>query len=110
MLKALKHNAVMHRTWARRLALLFLIIFIAVFIMALLTIVVNENHECIGDGCPICKLIHDAERLLQEIGKTSILLGSFYAILLALIFETISTGIISVHSFTLVNTKVRLNI
>ena len=93
----------------RRWALLALFIFIGVALTAQFTVIVNADHKCIGDGCPICKLIQNAETLLKQIGKTVI---SISVLLMALFIMTavMMTGhLICNNLSTLVNKKIQLN-
>jgi hypothetical protein len=109
MLKALKHSSANRQTWVRRLALFFLIIFIVVSLTAQITIIANANHKCIGDGCPICKLIHNAEMLLKEMGKISVAICAVCTALFIMASVMAAVGLVCNHSSTLVNIKVRLN-
>ena len=109
MFRAIIGSPASRLTWSRRLALLFLIVYIAVLLAASHAIITNANHECIGDGCPICKLIHNAEMLLEGIGKaTASVFATCLALLIIALF-TVAAGLICNHSSTLINTKVRLN-
>jgi len=108
MLKAPKNNTANRHTWARRLALFFLIIYFVVFLTAHITIIANVNHECIGDGCPICKLFHNAETLLKQIGKTAISVPVLFTALFVTI-AILMNGVFSHISSSPVNVKVRLN-
>ena len=96
-------------TWARRLALLVLILYIAVFFISSIVIITNANHECIGDGCPICKMIQNAKTLLRGIEKATVSVFAARAALLIIASFTATAFLIYNHSSSLVNTKVRLN-
>ena len=110
MLSAVKNGYANRPKWMRRLALLFLIIFIAISLTAQITIIVNANHECIGDGCPICQLIRNAETLLTQIGKTLIADSTLYAVFLFISVFVSVRPLLFADLFTLVNIKARLNI
>ena len=110
VLEALKNRLTNRQARTRLLAVLFLAFFLAVFLTAHITIIANANHECIGDGCPICMLIHNAGLLLKQIG---IMVIAISVILLALfIMSAVMTlrGLLCRHSTTLVQRKVKLNI
>ena len=109
MHKALKNIAANRHKWARCLALLFLIIFIVVSLTAQITIIANANHECFGDGCPICKLIHNAEMLLKQIGKIVIVISVFHSASFFMTAVMIITALLYHHSSTLVQIKIKLN-
>ena len=79
MLSAVTSGSKNRQIRKQRFAQLFLVLFIAVSLMAMFTIIVNADHECIGDGCPICQLIRSAETLLTQIGKTIIAVSALYA-------------------------------
>ena len=97
-----------HQTWMRRLALLFLIIFITVSLMAQITIIANANHECVGDGCPICKLVKNAKMLLKQIGKIVIAVSVLQTALF-IVVNIMINGLVCDTPFTLVKIKVRMN-
>jgi len=92
------------------MALLILFLFIALFLAAFITIIANANHECIGDGCPICKLIRTAENLLKQIGKAVITISAMHAALFFMSSGMILSGLTCTVLSTPINTKVRLNI
>ncbi|MGI6722349.1 MAG: hypothetical protein ACOX4I_07400 [Anaerovoracaceae bacterium] len=43
--------------------------FVFVIFFSLLFIVEETHHDCPGEGCPICALIHQAEQALNQIGS-----------------------------------------
>ena len=97
------------RIWARRLALLFLLLFVAVTMTAQITIISNANHKCIGDGCPICKMLRQAETALKQLGSIAItlsiaIMGSFSIIAYMLVIQAFCN-----HSTIPVYAKIRLN-
>ena len=110
MFRAFIGNPAYRLTWARRLALLFLTVYIAVFLAASIVIITNANHECIGDGCPICKLIHNAVILLNQIGKIDIAFSVFLFVLFLMFVVIMMKGLLCHRSSTLVQIKVKLNI
>ena len=92
------------------MTLLLLIIFITIFLTTQIAIIAITNHKCIGDGCPICKLIHNAGMLLQSISKIAISACAAYAAAYVMVFVTISVGGSCGKPSTFINAKVRLNI
>ena len=110
MFRAFIGNTANRLIWARRLALIFLMVYIAIILTASIIIITNANHECLGDGCPICKLIHNAAMLLQGICKVTASLFAAY-IAVSIISSIITpAGLICNHSTNLITAKVRLNI
>ena len=93
----------------RRLALALLICIIAASLTAQIVIITNANHDCIGDGCPICKLIHNAEMLLKQIGRILISISVIYEALLIIPMAMIMIGLLCIYFSTPVKAKVRLN-
>ena len=83
VLDAAKNRLTNRQARTRLLAALILAFFLAVILTAHITIIANADHECIGDACPICTLIHNAGTLLKQIGKLVI---AIFAFLLALFF------------------------
>lgn len=92
------------------MALVFLVLFIAIFLTAHITVVKNANHKCIGDGCPICRLIHNAENLIRQIGKAILSISVLRAVLFTIAAGMIMGGLCCAVSSTPINIKVRLNI
>jgi len=109
MLRALKYDTANRQTRAQRLALLFLVIYIVILLSALIMVIMNADHECIGDDCPICKLTNIVERLLKQIGKAVLAVSVLHAAVLVMITAIINRAIYG-NSSTLVNARVRLNI
>ena len=97
------------RVWIRRLALTLLICIIAVFLTAQFIFITNTNHTCVGDGCPICKLIHSVELLLKQIEKSVILISVIHTVLFIMAMAMMMIGLIRDCIFTPVKVKVRLN-
>ena len=109
MIRALTNSPAFRQTWVRRLALLFLIVYISVFFASSAIIIVNVNHVCIGDGCPICRLIHNAEMLLRGSGKAVAAVLTVCASLFAITIIMAAAGLFSNRSPTLVSAKIKLN-
>lgn len=87
------------------------IISIALFVVAffsLFLVVKDLHHDCIGDDCPICAVIHQSEEILNLI-KTGI--SAILAIVIVQ-FHYIATGFTYLHLayvFSLISCKVRMN-
>ena len=110
MLKATEQKSVNSRKWARRLVFLFLITFIIVILSAKITVIANINHECIGDGCPICQVIHNSEMSLNEMTKIAISFCAVCTAFFTMIYVMVSAGVILDQLSTPIKLKVRLNI
>ena len=93
----------------RRLALMILICVIAVFLTAQIIFVTNANHTCVGDGCPICKLIHSAELLLKQFEKSVIFISVIQTVLFVMAMAMMMIGLTRDCIFTPITVKVRLN-
>lgn len=99
----------MKRKWLGIFSTLILVLtmFIAVFYIA-----AEADHHCTGDDCPICQVIHTAQGLLTDTGKTTVHSGASLQLpmqillLLPLVFRPM-------HSFfyedTLISEKIRFN-
>jgi len=109
MHRAFARGTVDRQTAARRLMLLVLILLVAVFLMAQITIIANARHECIGDGCPICKMIHGYEMLLKRMGSVVFAVSAMLVALLILLAGMNNRALTRAESSTLAYTKVRLN-
>lgn len=93
----------------QRRMLFFTAFVIAVTLLALLTIIIYANHDCIGDGCPICRLIRYADAMLKQIGKAAFALGALCAVYLFLPLTVPVRLITRVSAPTPVQAKIRLN-
>jgi|GEM_PF-1511808 len=104
-----KNNIFRRQVWIRRLALLFLVCFFIAFLATRIVIVANINHDCIGDGCPICKLIHSAGKLLKQIGRILVSISGVPAALLIIPMAMIATGLLYHYFSSPITAKIRLN-
>ena len=91
----------------RLIALSLLLCFFVVSLSVSIFIITQANHNCIGDGCPICAQLHNAYKLLEQVGKTTIIIpvvGLFTA------FTTRKKlHFFKLYSPTLISVKTRLN-
>ena len=110
VLDAAKSRLTNRQARTRLFAALILALFLAIFLMAEFTIIANADHECIGDRCPICKLIHNAETLLNQIGNIVIAIIAFLFALFLMLGVMMIKGLLCHCSSTLVQSKVQLNI
>ena len=106
-------------TWAskncgqfkRKLAALsFLLCFAIASLLATIFIITQADHDCIGEGCSVCVLIHNAQKLLERMSKAAL------AILIAAVGQFTAITIWSKYDFlfrpyhlNLVSAKTRLN-
>ena len=109
VLYAVKNGSKNRQVRIRRCALFLLVFFIAVLLIAQVTVIINANHECIGDGCPICKLIRNAENLIKQIGRAVISISVLHAALFFMATGMIIGGLVYAAASTPINTKARLN-
>ena len=93
----------------RLIALSFLIRFVIASLSATILILTQANHNCIGPNCPVCKQIHDVQKLLDRIGRAA----TIVFVVAVCSFTTCTTWIklnfFRVHSSTLVSEKIKLN-
>lgn len=82
--------------------MLFLVLFSTFFI------VIEADHDCTGEDCPICACIAQCENTLHQIGygiavQTAVIIPVLFMLILAFLFAA------DVLQETLVSKKVRLN-
>ena len=87
--------------------IILLTIFTAVFYIAS-----EADHDCTGKDCPICQVIHAAQGILAQTGKT--IIQSPSAVQLPIFLFTICSVIIVLYQLfhqehTLVTEKIRFN-
>lgn len=87
----------------------FLIVIFS-FIINVVFILIEINHECTGEDCPICYLLHQVKLNLDGfgIGKTSIILIAFF-IFIILNIKKYFSFYYNKKEKTLIDLKVRLN-
>ena len=109
MYHAAQNNLQNKQIKIKRIALMLCVCFVVVFLFAQIYIITHVNHDCIGDGCPICELLRSMRTLLNHIGTAVVIVfvmftGLFAGIILAMkyIFDDIA-------SVNLVDLKVRIN-
>lgn len=88
-------------------ALLVCILFITVLLVSLFYIEKEINHNCIGDDCPVCINIQQAEQTIRTIGAGSLLISSIVIMFISYI-ALLYIGVLFVVS-SLVSKKVRMN-
>ena len=97
-------NRKRQKTFSIAVCVLFLIITFA----SLFYIVEEENHYCIGEDCPICANIHQAEQTLKNIGNGAITIVTVNPV--CILFALLIVGqFLLVSDTSLVDQKVRLN-
>ncbi|MCR5005884.1 MAG: hypothetical protein K6A77_08250 [Clostridiales bacterium] len=84
------------------LMMLFFVLFSALFI------VVEADHECTGEDCPICLCIEQCEELMRQIG-TGIKVMAMAVIISLGVLSAVCQCTDRVPLGTLVTEKVRLN-
>jgi hypothetical protein len=93
----------------RLIALLLLLCFFIVSLSATIFIIAQANHNCIGDGCPICAQLHNAHKLLEQAGKTTIIMSAVAVGLFTAFTTRKGLHFFRLYSPTLVSVKTRLN-
>ena len=95
----------------RKLAALSLLLCLVIAsLLATVFIIAQADHDCAGEDCSVCALIHNAQNLLNRIGKATVAIlvatmGLFTAIT---IWSKLDFLFKPYHS-NLVNVKTRLN-
>lgn len=93
----------------RTIALAALIAFIFVSLFSTLFIVKAENHKCVGEDCPICAAVQNAEHTLKSIHSFD-LAACVTAVIASVFFAPVLTGVFSVISYSSpVTQKVRMD-
>lgn len=93
---------------AKHLAVFLSVLMISVMLLAALYVVSETNHDCCGDGCPICTHIDQCKAVLRNAGEGTAALS--IAILLAVIVsELFIMADRIVFLPTLITQKIRLN-
>ena len=84
------------------LMMLILVLFSAFYIAA------EADHDCCGEGCPICACIHQCEKTLRGIGDgTAVRCAAVAPVILILLAAAFVIPAVSLD--TLISRKVRLN-
>ena len=84
------------------------ILFLFVTFASLFYIVKEENHNCIGEDCPICANIHQAEQTLKNLGNGTIISAVINPVFIVFVL-LITDQFLFIFSTSLVSQKVRLN-
>lgn len=92
----------------RKLVLLACIVYISVIFLSSVFIVREADHDCVGEDCPICACIAQAEQTLKQLGtgKAETLAWLPAVVLLILVISYVFRF---VPCSTLQSCKVRLN-
>ena len=93
----------------RLIALILLICFVAVPLLAEVFIITRASHECFGEACPACAQIHKAESLLEQIGKAAGIIFLAVVVMAIVYAGPLILELSKIHYFTLVDIKVRMN-
>jgi hypothetical protein len=80
-------------------------IFLAVLFLAQIFIITHIDHDCNGEGCPICAEIHFAEVTLQQLTNVIQTIALFVAFIC---FTTIN--ILIPKGISLFNSQVKLKV
>lgn len=92
----------------RNLAVFCCLLFVFMTVFSLFYVASEENHECMGEDCPICICIHQAEQLLHGTGGT--VQNAVLVILFVISFAAVAVmPRLNVEDNTPVGQKVRMN-
>lgn len=93
---------------AKHIAVLLSVLMISVMLLSALYVISETNHDCCGDGCPICTHIDQCKAVLRSAGEGTAALS------LAILFTVIVSELFImadriVFLPTLITQKIRLN-
>lgn len=83
-------------------------VFILVTFFSVFFIVKEADHDCTGEGCPICACIHQAEETLKQLGTGTVGASDFQPAV-AMFALALVCAFLFVPYTSLVSQKVRLN-
>lgn len=93
----------------QKAALLVCLCFLAVTVLSVSYQVVESDHVCTGHHCPICANMHDAQKVLHQLGQSLFGLTVFAAVMAATLLCLIFPGSLNDYRDTLVSQKIRMN-
>ena len=91
----------------KRSAIIFVIIFICLVLLAGCVIVAESGHDCIGDNCTICSVIDSAQKILHA--STLLTVATAFLGLLKFCFNFILLSNKKRLNSTLILLKVKLS-
>ena len=91
------------------IALLFLLCFVITSLSPTIFIITQANHNCIGPNCPVCKQIHEAQKLLDRIGRAAAVVFVVAVCFFTACTTWIKLDFVRVYTPTLVSEKIKLN-
>lgn len=98
-----KHKSIVNTLIAiLGMAMLFVVLFSAIFVAT------ESLHDCTGDECPICTILHQCENNLNQLGDGRVYLAVAMMVVTLLVATTTAFGNYRTYS-TLVSNMVRLN-
>lgn len=84
-------------------------VFLALFVFASMAFLVKEaNHECCGEGCPVCAELIRCGQTVHEIGG-GILLAVFAVLAAIYVLQPVLYFISDIPAVTPVSRKIRMN-
>ncbi len=84
------------------IAMLVVVLFSAIFVT------VETFHNCDGEDCPICEMIHQCENNLNQLGDGTVPMLIALVLMIIFINSDVLSGDFFPH-YTLVTARVRLN-
>lgn len=96
-------------SFRQKAALLVCLCFLAVTVLSISYQVAESDHVCNGHHCPICANLHDAQKVLHQLGQSLFGLSAFTAVMAAFLLCLIFPGSLNDSRDTLVSQKIRMN-
>ena len=92
----------------RHIALSLLLCFVIASLLATSFIIVQADHDCIGENCSVCVQIHKAQKMLERMGNAIITLIVAVGLFITTTTRT-KLAFFRGHPSNLVIAKVRMN-
>ena len=93
----------------RLVALSLLLCFVVASLSATIFIITQADHDCTGESCLVCAQIHNAQELLERIGKTAVVISIAAVGIFTAVTAWTKLYFFECSPSTLVSVKVRLN-
>ena len=108
LFRLLNNSAKRGQNVSKSFALVLLLIFIALMLLAMIQIILYSEHECSGLGCIVCAMLKNAKSYLDQVGRAlslALLAGS----LVIAVAVTLLLYYVNIISSALTDVKVQLN-
>ncbi len=97
-----RNNAINSLVAVLGMAMLVVMLFSAVFVAS------ETMHDCQGDECPVCAMIHQCENNLNQLGGMAVPFAALITVVFILFVGMLNFDIFHIYS-TLVSNMVRMN-